>query len=54
MYEVDNHYSEKHERGIIYKDKELKIDWIISPDKMQVSGKDQIQPTLTTSMDLFE
>ena len=54
MYKVDNHYSEKHERGIIYSDKELNIDWIISPDKMHVSGKDQIQPTLATSTDLSE
>ncbi len=39
-YKVDNYYSKEHERGIVYDDKELFIDWKIPKNKLILSKKD--------------
>ncbi|TRZ44968.1 dTDP-4-dehydrorhamnose 3,5-epimerase [Robertkochia solimangrovi] len=44
-YKVDNYYSPESERGIIYNDSELNIDWKIETKDIQVSPKDQIAPS---------
>jgi dTDP-4-dehydrorhamnose 3,5-epimerase len=46
MYKCDGFYAPDAERGIIYHDKELNIDWKIEPDKALVSDKDTRLPAL--------
>jgi dTDP-4-dehydrorhamnose 3,5-epimerase len=53
-YKVDNYYSPEYDRGIIFDDKDLNIDWQISLDIMQLSDKDKAHPTLSNSEYLFE
>lgn len=45
QYKVDNFYSKADERGIMFNDPELNIDWRMSIDKIQVSDKDRVLPT---------
>lgn len=44
-YKVDNYYSKECERGILYNDSDLNIDWSFPLDKCIISEKDLIQPT---------
>lgn len=44
LYKCDNFYNKPSERGIIYNDTDLNIDWMVS--KPLVSEKDMINPTL--------
>lgn len=44
QYKVDNFYSKADERGILYSDPTLAIDWQLSADQIQVSDKDRILP----------
>jgi dTDP-4-dehydrorhamnose 3,5-epimerase len=46
IYKCDNFYSPANEGGIIYKDAELQIDWKIPLDRMLISPKDLLLPTL--------
>jgi dTDP-4-dehydrorhamnose 3,5-epimerase len=46
VYKVDNYYSQKLERGVIYNDADLGIDWKISPDECVLSAKDLELPKL--------
>ena len=41
-YKVDNPYAPQHEDGIMWNDRDLKIDWSISDQEVQLSAKDQI------------
>jgi len=52
-YKVDNYYSPENDRGILYSDPDLQIDWNISHDELQLSDKDKIQPKLHESTDIF-
>ena len=45
-YKVDNYYNPEDERGIIYNDKDLNIDWKISKDRIKLSKKDSNLPPL--------
>ena len=40
VYKVDNYYNPESERGIIYNDKQLAIDWRFDPNKLIISKKD--------------
>ena len=53
-YKVDNYYSPENDRGILFSDEELKIDWILDKDKLLLSDKDKVQPLLKETKDLFE
>jgi len=53
-YKVDNYYAPEHDRGIVFDDKDLAIDWQLSLDILQLSDKDKNQPTLADAKDLFE
>jgi len=53
-YKVDNYYAPEHDRGIVFNDKELAIDWHLPLDTLQLSDKDKNQPTLANAKDLFE
>ena len=52
-YKVDNYYSKDSERGIIYNDEELQIDWKLPLKELIISEKDKIQPTFKKA-DVFE
>ncbi len=47
LYKCDNFYKKETERGIVYNDKTLNIDWKIQSEDVLVSAKDKI-------MDSFE
>ena len=53
-YKVDNYYAPEHDRGIDFNDTQLKIDWQLSSEELQLSDKDKIQPSLANAKDLFE
>jgi dTDP-4-dehydrorhamnose 3,5-epimerase len=44
LYKCDAYWNKDAERGIIYNDKSLNIDWKIPKDKMILSPKDEIFP----------
>ena len=53
-YKVDNYYAPEHDRGIAFSDTQLKIDWQLSPEELQLSDRDKILPSLVNAKDLFE
>ena len=53
-YKVDNYYSPEHEKGIAFNDDQLKIDWKLSNQELQLSDKDKILPFIATAKNLFE
>ena len=53
-YKVDNYYSPECDRGIAFDDESIGIDWMINKDELNLSAKDQIQPKLHETNDLFE
>jgi dTDP-4-dehydrorhamnose 3,5-epimerase len=53
-YKVDNYYAPEHDRGIAFDDKELKIDWQLLAEELQLSDKDRALPSLVNAKDLFE
>ena len=53
-YKVDNYYSPECDRGIAFDDEALGIDWKISKDELQLSAKDQMQPKLDETDEIFK
>ena len=53
-YKCDNYYNLEHERGIAFNDPYLNIDWKLNKDKLILSEKDKVQPTLQKATDLFD
>lgn len=53
-YKVDNYYSSEHEKGIAFNDDQLKIDWKLSTQELQLSDKDKTLPFIATAKNLFE
>jgi len=51
-YKVDNYYHKASERGIIFNDVELQIDWKLPLNELLISEKDKIQPAFNEA-DLF-
>ena len=45
FYKCDNLYNKEAERGIIYNDKTLNIDWELAIDALIISKKDLLLPT---------
>ena len=43
-YKVDNYYNEKSERGILYNDSLLNIDWKLNKEEFILSEKDKNNP----------
>jgi len=53
-YKVDNYYSPQNDRGILFSDEALAIDWMVPHDELNLSAKDKVQPKLADTDDLFE
>jgi dTDP-4-dehydrorhamnose 3,5-epimerase len=53
-YKVDNYYAPEYDRGIAFDDDQLKIDWQLSAEELQLSDKDKTHPSLANAKDLFE
>jgi dTDP-4-dehydrorhamnose 3,5-epimerase len=45
FYKCDNYYNKASERGIIFNDKDLAIDWQLPDTNLILSEKDQVLPT---------
>ncbi len=54
MYKVTNYYSPDHDRGIIWNDPDLGIDWRNDGREPILSGKDSLHPTLAGAPELFD
>ena len=53
-YKVDNYYSPENDRGILFSDEALGIDWRMLHDELKLSTKDKVQPKLTDTDDIFD
>ncbi|MBL0687798.1 MAG: dTDP-4-dehydrorhamnose 3,5-epimerase [Sulfurospirillum sp.] len=53
-YKVDNYYSLDNDRGILFNDEALGIDWKVLHSELNLSSKDKAQPKLAKTNDLFE
>ena len=53
-YKVDNYYSPENDRGILFGDEALGIDWTIPKEELKLSAKDQVQPKLADTDDIFD
>ena len=54
LYKVTRHYSAKHDRGILWDDPALGIDWPVLRSDAIVSDKDRQLPILAEAVDLFD
>jgi dTDP-4-dehydrorhamnose 3,5-epimerase len=54
QYKVTNFYSPPHERGIVWNDPALAIDWPLPAEAMTISERDRRLPPLAEQPDLFE
>ncbi|MFD1292271.1 dTDP-4-dehydrorhamnose 3,5-epimerase [Lutibacter holmesii] len=52
-YKVDNYYDKASERGILFSDDFLQIDWEFPLNEIIISEKDKVQPTIQNA-DLFQ
>ena len=46
FYKCDNFYNKDSEGGILYNDSSIKIDWQFPTEKLIISEKDRLLPTL--------
>jgi dTDP-4-dehydrorhamnose 3,5-epimerase len=53
-YKVDNYYSPENDRGILFSDDALGIDWKIPHTELNLSAKDKVQPKLSETDDIFD
>jgi len=53
-YKVDNYYAPEHDQGIAFDDDQLKIDWQLLSEELQLSDKDRAHPSLANAKYLFE
>ena len=53
LYKVTAFYSPQHERGILWNDPALGIDWGVSPAQAVLSARDLTHPALAAAKDLF-
>ena len=53
-YKVDAYYSAAHDRGILWSDPALGIEWPVSEAEALLSDKDRKQPLLLDAADLFD
>lgn len=53
LYKVTNFYSPEHDRGLLWNDPDLKIDWPVAADRAQLSDKDRRHPRLADLPECF-
>ena len=53
VYKVDNFYSPESERGIVFNDASLAINWKLPIESIHVSNKDKVYPTLNNAREFF-
>ena len=53
-YKVDNYYSPENDRGILFSDEALEIDWKIPLNELKLSEKDKIQIKLSQTEEIFD
>jgi len=53
-YKVDNYYSPENDRGILFSDEALNINWQVPHSELNLSAKDKVQPKLAETNDIFE
>ncbi len=53
-YKVDNYYSPENDRGILFSDEALNINWQVLESELNLSAKDKVQPKLADTNDIFE
>ena len=53
LYKVSNYYSPKDERGLLWNDAALGIEWRIEQSEAVLSEKDRKYPTLAQARDLY-
>ena len=46
LYKVTAPYSREHDKGLLWNDPALGIEWPVAADQVQLSDKDRQQPTL--------
>jgi len=46
LYKASNFYSPEHDRGVLWNDPALAIDWPVGSDQAQLSDRDKLQPPL--------
>ena len=54
LYKIDAAYSPQHDRGLLWNDPALGIEWPVEPDKAVLSDKDRINPTLAALPAILE
>ena len=47
-YKVDNHYNNKFDKGIVFDDPDLGINWKLPNQILKISEKDLTQPKFQT------
>lgn len=52
-YKVDNYYNKDHDRGILYNDRDIGVNWFLDGKEIILSEKDIAQPNLHNNQDLF-
>jgi dTDP-4-dehydrorhamnose 3,5-epimerase len=53
FYKCDNFYNKESEGGIQYDDKTINIDWNFPSDRLVISDKDKIQPSLNEARKIW-
>ncbi len=46
IYKVSNYYSAEHDKGLLWNDPALGIEWPVAEEKAILSAKDKVQPRL--------
>jgi dTDP-4-dehydrorhamnose 3,5-epimerase len=54
LYKVSAYYSPEHDRGLLWRDPALGIDWPVSADQALISDKDQRHPPLSQLLRSFQ
>jgi len=53
-YKVDNYYAPEYEKGILFNDVDLNIDWRLPSNMLQLSNKDKNHPSLANAKSLLK
>jgi dTDP-4-dehydrorhamnose 3,5-epimerase len=54
LYKVSDYYAPNHDRGVLWNDSDLGIDWPVGADEAILSEKDRRQPRLRNLPSCFE